>query len=65
MQGHRIEEYELFPYDWLYTNVHKITDHARRVLRDIVDTGNFDFYRSPFLDAKVQKAASRFCHKNS
>ena len=53
MTGSKIDEYQLFDYEWLYTGIHKIANHAQRAMRDLLERGNFDLYDSQYFDAQV------------
>ena len=53
MTGSKIDEYQLFDYEWLYTGIHKIANHAQRAMRELLERGNFDLYDSQYFDAQV------------
>ena len=54
LEGEKIEDYEVFRYDWFYTNIHKMTEFAESALQAIVKDGYFDlYYYVPKFDHRV------------
>ena len=61
--GDKIEEYEIFRYDWFYTNIHKMTEFAEAALQAIVNDGQFNRYFSPKFDHRVRTFANNKSHE--